>query len=174
MIGLRRKRPRREEILRDFFWPSFLREVQVLGNDLLTGIARLEARRKDTMGAPGFSVFPSNENAAPFSGYLEAYDLILEVGRFARYEIYGFGKGGKVVARMSWQEELRAIWQAIMAGGFRGHLVCDSDGNVVSSKVRISVHGRDMVLSYGGRLISRFRGRNEKTITYESYLASTS
>lgn len=168
MIELGRRRPRREEILRHSFWPTFMREVESLGNDLLRN-ARLETTRKDIMGAPGFKVFPNNENAAPFSGYLEVYDLNLKIGRFARYEIYGFGRGGKVISRMSWQKELRWIWEAIMAGGFREHLIYDSDGKVVSSIVRISVPGRNMVFAYGG-LISRLRGGIEKTITYEPYL----
>jgi hypothetical protein len=119
---------------------------------------------------PEFEITPRNPKAARFGGYAVATDLYLTIGEAGR-EFIGFGRGGKIVRGVPWQEELRWIWQAVIAGGFTQRHYLDSGGKVIAWYSKLIVNGTDLILRNGRR--EKLFGRAYTSIhdvTYEAYL----
>lgn len=92
---------------------------------------------------PEFEITPRNPKAARFGGYVVATDLYLTIGEAER-EFIGFGRGGNIVRGVRWQEELRWIWQAVIAGGFTQRHYLDSGGKVIAWHSKLVVNGKDL------------------------------
>jgi len=95
--------------------------------------------------------------------------LHLLVGQCER-EIFGFGKGGKTVPGSAWAEELRAIWQAVIAGGFVERRYLNSRGEVIGGATKLLVNGQELVLQSGRRAERLFGKSIVQDVRYESYL----
>ena len=114
---------------------------------------------------------PTNPKAASFTGAAVARDLLLAVGSGDWREFYGFARGGTIVRGATWQEELRWIWQAVVAGGFTQRLYFDSSGRVIGWLTRLPVRSKEVVIRNGRR--ERLFGRaytREEIVTYEPYI----
>ncbi len=155
------------------FETEIISEITDLAGALPTGTAELRISRvpgHPEWPEPYFEIIPINPNSAPLRGTAVATDLNLTVGNSWR-EFYGFSRGGTVIKRASWQEEIRCIWRAIVAGKFTEHLTLDSSGKVIAWDSTLVVSGKEVVFRNGHR--RKFFGRGQErveTVTYEPYV----
>jgi hypothetical protein len=135
------------------FESDLLREVEGLVTSLPKGVARLRVSRiagHPHCKEPDFDVRPANPKAARFGGYAIGTDLYLNIGEAGR-EFIGFARGSNIVSGATWQEELRWIWQAVIAGGFTQRHYLDARGKVIAWAARLMVNGKDVVFRNGRR-----------------------
>jgi hypothetical protein len=149
---------------------EIIREVERLVSALPPGAATLRISRvpdQPDWPEPYFIVTPVNSKAARFEGAAVADDLVLTVGE-AQREIYGFSKGGRIVSGANWLEELRWIWQAVIAGFTeRRHL--DSRGEVIGCATKLLVNGHALIFQSGRRAERLFGKSIVQNVTYEPY-----
>jgi hypothetical protein len=115
------------------FETDVIREVEGLFSALPSGTATLHVGRVPGHAdwpEPYFEVTPTNSKAARFEGIAVADDLTLIIGEAER-EFVGFARGGSIMRGASWQQELRWIWETVLAGGFAQHHYLDSLGKVI-------------------------------------------
>ncbi len=148
------------------FQTELLRIVQQLVAESPIGVVRLSVCPAPD---PFFEIRPANRKAARFFGYAAADDLDLIIG-YAQREFVGFGRGSNVVRGATWQEELRWIWDAVVAGGFTQRHYLDANGGVIAWAMKLMVHGEQVVFRNGKR--EKLFGRayaSESVVTYEPY-----
>jgi len=76
-----------------------------------------------------------------------------------------------VLPRATWQDELRLILEAIVAGQFTEHLSLDATGAVIAWDSKLIVDGKEVVFRNGRRRKLGAHGEpRRETITYESYV----
>jgi hypothetical protein len=155
------------------FESDIISAVKAFVARLPTGTAELTVSRVPSHAEwpePHFAVTPRNPKAAPFAGTAVVTDLNLTVGHSWR-EFYGFARGGTVMPRATWQDELRLILEAIIAGQFTECLSLDATGAVVAWDSKLIVDGKEVVFRNGRRrkLGAHDEPRGE-TVTYESYV----
>jgi len=154
------------------FESDSIREVQALVAALASGVARLRVSRisgHPEWPQPEFEVLPVNPRAARFGGYAVETDLYLTIGEADR-EFVGFASGGNIVSGAKWQDELRWIWQAVIAGGFTQRHYLDARGEVIAWYMKLPVAGKDLLFRNGRR--ERVFGRaytRLEDVTYEAY-----
>jgi hypothetical protein len=174
-----REGPNRLEALSDIpprpnpgFEADLVHEVEGLVGAMPAGVARLRIGRvpgHPEWPEPYFEVLPTNAKAARFEGIAVATDLYLIIGEAER-EFCGFARGGTIIRGATWQQELRWLWQTVLAGGFTERLYLDSRGKVVGCVARFVVNGKE-VLFRNGRRAERLFGRERvTTVTYEPYI----
>jgi hypothetical protein len=154
------------------FETEFILELKALVRTLPEGVAQLTVDRvpgHPEWPEPYFEITPKNPKAVSVKGSGVATDLELTVGHSWR-EFCGFAKGGTIVPGADWREDLRWIWQAVVAGQLIERLTLDAKGEVLSWDSRLALNGREVVFRNGRRrgLFGR-RGRVE-TLTYEPYI----
>jgi len=154
------------------FEADVIRELEGLVRALPAGtasmvVSRLRADAKCL--EPEFEVTPRNPKAARVGGYAVATDLYLTIGEAER-EFVGFARGGNIARGVPWQEELRWIWQAVIAGGFTQRHYLDSGGKVIAWHSKLVVNGKDLIIRNGRR--EKLFGRaytSIRDVTYEAY-----
>lgn len=155
------------------FETEIISEIKDLVATLPTGTVELRISRvpkHPEWPEPYFEIIPDNRNAAPLKGTAVATDLNLTVGHSWR-EFYGFAKGGTIIRGATWQEELRHIWRAIVAGSLTERLTLDSSGKIIAWDSTLVVDDKAVVFRNGRRRGFLGRGREkEETVTYEPYL----
>jgi hypothetical protein len=141
-------------------------------SDLPPDVARLRIGRvpgHPDWPEPYFEVIPANPKAARFAGAAVSSDLDLTIGEAER-EFCGFARGGTVVRGASWQQELRWIWEAVVAGGLTQRHYLDSSGKVIGWVGKFVVNGKELVFRNGRRAERLFGRQRLKTVTYEPYV----
>ena len=155
------------------FEGEVMQELEGLVRSLPSGTACLKIGRlgpEPRSPEPEFDVIPSNPNAAGIGGYAVADDLNLAIGH-AEQEFFGFGRGGTVVPGAAWQDELRWIWEVVIAGGFTQCHYFDRHGRIIAGYSKIKVKSTELVFHSGHR--ERFFGRGYTRVgevTYEPYI----
>lgn len=154
------------------FESALVREVEALVGSLPSGAASLRLGRvpgHPDWPEPHFEVTPANPRAARIDGVAVATDLDLSVGKSSR-EFCGFARGGTIVRGATWQQDLRWIWEAVVAGGFIERRFLDSQGKVIAWDSKLVVNGKQVVFRNGRRekLFGRAYSKVE-TVTYEAY-----
>jgi len=153
------------------FQRDLVRQLQTLVGALPEGMAHLTIGRvpdHPEWPEPYFEITPRNPQAAPLKGAAVATDLHLTVANSWR-EFYGFARGGTIVPGATWQEELRRIWLAVIAGRLTERLVLDSRGEVIGWDSKLVLNGQEVIFR-NGRRAERFFGRARlKTVAYEPY-----
>jgi hypothetical protein len=94
-------------------------------------------------------------------------DLSLTIGEVER-EFVAFHKGGTIVRKATWRDELRWIWQAVIAG-FSQRQSLGSDGNVLGGTSVLSVNGKEFIYRGGRSSETLFGKRRYRTVIYEPY-----
>jgi hypothetical protein len=156
------------------FETGLVEEVNRLMASLPSGAARLRVGRipgRPQWPEPYFEITPGNPRSAPLKGSAVAKDLNLIVGHSWR-EFYGFAHGGTVIRGATWQEELREIWLAVVAGQLTERLFMDSSGRVIAWNSHLRLDGKDLVFRNGRR--EKLFGRaytTARTVTYEPYVS---
>ena len=157
------------------FQTDLVRQLEALVGALPDGVARLSIGSvpgHPEWPEPYFEIIPKNPDAAPIKGTAVATDLHLTVGNSWR-EFYGFARGGTIVPGAMWQDELRRIWLAVVAGRLTELLSLDSRGNVIGWDSRLDLDGQELIFR-NGRRAERFLGRaRRKTVSYEPYIADS-
>ncbi len=154
------------------FQIDLIRELEGLVGGLPEGAARLCVGRvpgHPEWPEPYFEVIPTHPKAASFTGVAVANDLDLTVGHSWR-EFYGFARGGTIVRGATWQEELRWIWLAVVAGRLTERLSLDSCGKVIGWDSKLVVNGKEVRFRNGRRAERLFGREMVKTVTYEPYV----
>jgi hypothetical protein len=156
------------------FSGDFMREMEALMGAMPSGVAQLRIIPSPTrpcleLSGAHFEVTPTNPKAARFSGDTLARDLNLTVGE-AQREFIGFARGGNFVRGANWKEELRWIWQAVVAGHFTQRHYLNSSGKVIGAACTLQLNGRDIVFRGGARAERLFGKENVRTVTYEAYI----
>ncbi len=155
------------------FEADLVRELERLVNGQPPGVARLRIGR--LRAAPGLlepdiDITPANPRAASIGGYAVQDDLNLAVGH-AEQEFIGFARGGNLVREASWQEELRWIWEVVIADGFIQRHYFDRHGKRIGGYSKILVKGTELIFHSGRR--EGFFGRGYtrvEEVTYEPYI----
>ena len=158
------------ELLPDF-QRDLVRQLETLVEALPEGVAHLSVGHVPDHPEwlePYFEIVPRNPKAAPLKGTAVATDLHLTVGNSWR-EFYGFARGGTIVPGATWQEELRKIWLAVIAGQLTEQLTLDSQGKVIGWDSKLVLNGREIIFRNGRRAESLFGPATLKTVTYEPY-----
>jgi hypothetical protein len=153
------------------FEAELLTQIGTLVASLPEGVARLFVGRvpkHPEWPNPYFEVRPTKPTAARFGGVAAQDDLYLTVGEAER-EFCGFARGANIVKGAMWTDELRWIWDAVIAGGFTQRHYLDSDGRVIGWMTKFKVNGADVVFRNGRRAQKLFRQRRVRLVTYESY-----
>jgi len=153
------------------FERDLIQEVQNLVAELSVGVARLQIGRvpgHPEWPEPYFEINPSKPTAARFAGVAVASDLDLTIGAAER-EFCGFARGGTIIRGATWQEELRWIWQAVVAGGFTQRHYFDSQGKVIGWATKFMVHDKEIAFRNGRRSERLFGKERIKVVTYEPY-----
>jgi hypothetical protein len=131
------------------FEAGVIRELETLVRGLPPGTASLRIgrlRASPGLLEPEFDITPANPKAAPVGGYAMADDLELVIGH-AEQEFFRFARGGNIVRGASWQEELRWIWEAVVAGGFAQRHYFNKYGKLIGGYSKILVKGTELVFS---------------------------
>lgn len=153
------------------FGAKLIRQLEALVGALPEGVGHLSVGRvpgHPEWPEPYFEIVPRNPKAASVKGAPVADDLDLTVGNSWR-EFYGFARGGTVVPGATWQEELRGIWLAVIAGRLTEQLTLDSEGKVIGWDSKLVLSEGELIFR-NGRRAGRFFGRPKlKTVTYEPY-----
>lgn len=153
------------------FQRDLIRELEALVAALPEGVAHLSigcVPGHPEWPEPYFEIIPRNPEAAPIKGTAVATDLHLTVGNSWR-EFYGFARGGTIVPEATWQDELRRIWLAVIAGRLTEQLTLDSQGEVIGWDSKLVLNGRELIFRNGRRAESFFGPAKSKTVTYEPY-----
>jgi hypothetical protein len=154
------------------FETDVIREVEGLFSALPSGTATVHVGRVPGHAdwpEPYFEVAPTNSKAARFEGIAVVDDLTLIIGEAER-EFVGFARGGSVVRGASWQQELRWIWQTVLAGGFAQHHYLDSRGKVIGWSGTFLVNGYELLFRNGRQTEHLFGRKRVREITYERYI----
>src|ERR1700730_18189894 len=154
------------------FQTDLIKELQTLVASLPVGVARLQIGRvpgHPEWPEPYFEVLPAKPNAARVRGVAVATDLDLTIGE-AQREFVGFARGGNIIRGASWQDELRWIWQAVVAGGLTQRHYLDSRGRGIGWVAKFAVNGSELVFRNGRRTERLFGRERGQTITYEPYV----
>jgi hypothetical protein len=117
---------------------------------------------------PYFEIIPRNPQAASVKGAPVADDLDLTVANSWR-EFYGFARGGTILPGATWQEELRRILLAIVAGRLTEKLTLDSRGEVIGWDSKLKLNGEELIFRNGRRAERLFGRARVKTVIYEPY-----
>ncbi len=155
------------------FETDLIRELEGLVAALPVDAARLRIGRvpdHPEWPEPYFEVIPKNPNAAPLTGAAVATDLNLAVGKGGWREFYGFARGGTIVPKATWQEELRWIWLAVVGGGFTQRLYLDSRGELIGWMTKLVVNGKEVHFINGRWAKKYFSKLTEQIVTYEPYV----
>lgn len=176
-VALKQKRensvchpPEASQLLPDF-QTDLVGQLEALVGALPEGVAHLSIGRvpgHPEWPEPYFEIIPRNPQAAPVKGTAVATDLDLTVGNSWR-EFYGFARGGTIVPGATWQEELRRIWLAVIAGRLTEQLALDSQGEVIGWDSKLVLNGRELIFRNGRRAERLFGPARLKTVTYEPY-----
>ncbi len=153
------------------FVVDVLHEIQALVRTIPEGAARVGTSRIESsleLSGSNFWVTPTRQGAAQFGGYALAKDLTLTIGE-AHREFVGFARGRNIAPAADWREELRWIWEAVIAGGLTQRHYLDSTGRVIGWATRFKVNGREMVFRNGRRAEKLFGQQRVRVVTYESY-----
>lgn len=153
------------------FQSNLVRHLEVFVGALPEGVARLSIGRvpgHPEWPDPYFEIIPRNPKAAPIKGTAVATDLDLTVG-YSWREFYGFARGGTIVPGATWQEELRAIWLAVIAGRLTERLTLDSRGEVIGWDSKLVLNGKELIFRNGRRAERLFARAKQKTVIYEPY-----
>lgn len=175
MATLFKHRKRHDDLAIDGGFPrAFVSELNALVTAMPSGAARLRIVPSPTrpsleLSGADFEVTPTNPKAARLAGYVLARDLHLMVGQ-AQREFIGFARGGNFVRGASWREELRRIWQAVIAGHFTQSHYLNSSGKVIGGACRLKLNGKDVIFRSGARAEKLFGKENVRTVTYEPYI----
>jgi len=154
------------------FQTDLVRQLEALVGTLPEGVAHLSIGRvpgHPEWPEPYFEIMPRNLQAAPMKGNAVATDLHLTVGNSWR-EFYGFARGGTVMPGATWQEELRSIWLAVIAGQLKEQLTLDSKGEVIGWDSKLELNGAELIFRNGRRAERLFGRPRVKTVTYEPYV----
>lgn len=154
------------------FESELIGEVEGFVAAIPVGAARLRigrVKRHPEWPEPDFEITPTNPKAARFGGYAVMTDLYLAIGGAER-EFCGFAQGGNIISGASWQQELRWIWQAVVAGGFTQRHYLDPRGNVIGAVAKIAVNGKHLVIRNGRRAARLFGRERVEEVTFEPYL----
>lgn len=154
------------------FEAEVIRELETHVGALPSGTASLRVGRlKASPGLlePEFDITPANPRAASVGGYAVADDLELVIGH-AEQEFFRFARGGNIVRGASWQDELRWIWEVVVAGGFTQRHYFNKYGKLVGGYSKICVKGTEVVFSASRpqRLLGRAYA-SVKDVIYEPY-----
>jgi hypothetical protein len=153
------------------FETLFIQHLENLFAELPNGKATLSISRvpgHPEWPEPYFEIVPKNLAAARFAGSVVSTDLDLTIGDAAR-EFVGFARGGTILKGLSWQDELRHIWQAVTAGGFTQRHYLDSAGKVIGWSTKLIVYNRELIFRNGRRKERLFARENVRLVTYEPY-----
>jgi len=153
------------------FETDIIREAEGLFSALPPGTATLHVGRVPGHAdwpEPYFEVTPTNSKAARFEGVAMADDLTLIIGEAER-EFVGFARGGSLVRGTCWQQELRWIWEAVIAGGFTQYHYLDSLGKVIGWSGKFLVNGQELLFRNGRQSERLFGRKRVREITYERY-----
>lgn len=153
------------------FQTDLVRQLEALVRVLPEGVAHLSVGRvpgHPEWPEPYFEIVPRNPKAASVKGAPVADDLDLTVGNSWR-EFYGFARGGTIVPGATWQEELRRIWLAVVAGRLTERLTVDSQGKVIGWDSKLVLNGEELIFRNGRRAERLFGRPILKTVTYEPY-----
>ena len=156
---------------RQGFEAEVIQELQSFVAELLPNVATLRVGRvpeHPEWSEPFFEVIPANPRAAPLSGIAVKGDLYLTIGDVER-EFVGFDRGGTIVRGASWCDELRWIWQAVIAGGFSQQQSLGSNGNVIGGVGKLAINGKEFIYRGGRRAETLFGKRRNRTVIYEPY-----
>jgi len=154
------------------FETAFIQHLESLVTKLPVNVAHLRIGRvpgHPEWPEPYFEVLPAKTNAARFAGVAVSTDLDLTIGGAAR-EFIGFARGGTILRGATWQDELRWIWQAVVAGGFTQHHYLDSRGKVIGWTSKFIVNGKELVFRNGRRRERLFGREKAEVVNYEPYM----
>ena len=153
------------------FQTDLIRQLEALVGALPEGVAHLSVGRvprHPEWPEPYFEIIPRNPQAASVKGAPVADDLDLTVANSWR-EFYGFARGGTILPGATWQEELRRIWLAVVAGRLTERLTLDSQGGVIGWDSKLVLNGGELIFRNGRRAERLFGRPILKTVTYEPY-----
>jgi hypothetical protein len=138
--------------------------------DLPAGSARLQTGIVNWNGSyRSFAITPANPHAAQFSGAAVGDTLYLTVGEAACLEIRA--SGGSLIPGAALEEELRALWRAIVAGGFKEELCYNRAGKLIHSRARMRIAGKTVTLGYRPPFPRiEFPGGRRIDIQYQPYI----
>jgi hypothetical protein len=152
------------------FETEVIQELKSLMAELSSGIATFRVcrvPRHPEWPQPYFEIIPANPSSASLSGIAIHGDLSLTIGEVER-EFIAFHKGGTIVRGATWREELRWIWQAVIAG-FSQRQALGADGSVLGDTSVLSINGKEFVYSGGRSAETLFGKRRFRTVIYEPY-----
>lgn len=155
---------------RSGFATEVIQELNILVDELPPGTATLRVSRvpqHPEWTEPYFEIIPANPRSASLSGMAIHGDLSLTIGEVER-EFVAFHKGGTVVRGAIWRDELRWIWQAVIAG-FSQRQSLGSKGNVLGGASVLAINGKEFVYRGGRRAETLFGKRRYRTVIYEPY-----
>jgi hypothetical protein len=118
---------------------------------------------------PDFEVKPTNSRASSFRGYAVRGDLTLYVGQHSEVELFNFERGGSVVPHLTWQEEFRLIWKAVIKGGYTEKCYRSRDGKIVRCRTEILLDGVPLILGFSVSLRPKWLLK-ECEVAYEPYI----
>jgi hypothetical protein len=152
------------------FETEVIQELKTLVAELPPGVLTFRVSRvprHPEWTEPYFEIIPANPRSALLSGMAIHGDLFLTIGEVER-EFIAFHKGGTIVRKAAWRDELRWIWQAVIAG-FSQRQSLGSDGSVLGGASVFSINGKEFVYSGGRWAESLFAKRKYRTVIYEPY-----
>ncbi len=153
------------------FETEIIQEMEGLFSALPAGTATFHVGRVPGHAdwpEPYFEVTPANSKAARLEGIATVDDLTLIIGEAER-EFVGFALGGSIERGASWQQELRWIWETVIAGGFAQYHYLDSQGKIIGWSGMFLVNGHELLFRNGRQTEGLFGKQRVRKVTYEGY-----